>query len=58
MGSHEAMEKQHNMPANAASDKACTFACVNSDWLTAERQLKELSQGPVAQKARSAAKGK
>jgi hypothetical protein len=28
MGSHEAMEKQHNMPANAASDKACTLGCV------------------------------
>jgi Protein of unknown function (DUF5818) len=28
MGSHEAMEKQHNMPSNAASDKACTLACV------------------------------
>jgi hypothetical protein len=28
-----------------------------SDWLTAERQLKELSQ-PVALKARSAAAGK
>jgi hypothetical protein len=28
-----------------------------SDWLTAERRLKELSRGPVA-KARSAAAGK
>lgn len=28
MGSHQAMEKQHNMPPNAASDKACTLACV------------------------------
>ena len=28
MGSHEMMEKQHNMPSNAASDKACTLACV------------------------------
>ena len=30
MGSHEAMEKQHNMPAGAASDKACTLACVKN----------------------------
>jgi hypothetical protein len=30
MGSHEMMEKQHNMPSNAASDKACTLACVKA----------------------------
>jgi len=30
MGSHETMEKQHNMPSNAASDKACTLACVKA----------------------------
>ena len=30
MGSHEMMEKQHNMPSNAASDKACTTACVKA----------------------------
>jgi hypothetical protein len=30
MGSHEMMEKQHNMPSNAASDKACTVACVKA----------------------------
>lgn len=30
MGSHEMMEKQHNMPASAASDKACTLACVKA----------------------------
>jgi type 1 fimbria pilin len=30
MGSHEMMEKQHNMPASAASDKACTTACVKA----------------------------
>jgi hypothetical protein len=35
----------------------CEDAHDLSDWLTAERQLRELSQGPVA-KARSAAAGK
>ena len=30
MGSHEMMEKQHNMPSNQASDKACTVACVKA----------------------------
>ncbi len=30
MGSHEMMEKEHKMPANAASDKACTLACVKA----------------------------
>jgi hypothetical protein len=30
MGSHEMMEKQHNMPSNAASDKACTVACLKA----------------------------
>lgn len=30
MGSHAMMEKQHNMPANAASDKACATACVKA----------------------------
>jgi len=30
MGSHEMMEKQHNMPASAASDKACTTACIKA----------------------------
>jgi hypothetical protein len=30
MGSHEMMEKQHGMPSNAASDKACTLACVKA----------------------------
>lgn len=30
MGSHEMMEKQHNMPANAASDKSCTLACAKN----------------------------
>lgn len=30
MGSHEMMEKQHNMPASAASDKACALACVKN----------------------------
>lgn len=30
MGSHEAMEKQHNMPANTAIDKTCTLACVKA----------------------------
>jgi hypothetical protein len=28
MGSHEMMEKQHNMPSNAASDEARAHACV------------------------------
>jgi type 1 fimbria pilin len=30
MGSHAMMEKQHNMPAGQASDKACTLACVRN----------------------------
>jgi hypothetical protein len=30
MGSHEMMEKQHNMSPSAASDKACTLGCVKA----------------------------